>query len=118
MDKKRIAWDLDNTLCTGYPYIDAMPNKEMIHIVNDLSITNYIIIYTARGMKTFNDRQKATNKYWHLTYSQLIKWGIKFDELIMGKPDFDIIIDDKAFNSRHIFKKEDVYHALKHIGEK
>ena len=33
---------------------------------------------------------------YSLTKNQLKKWGIKHHYLIMGKPSFDILIDDKA----------------------
>lgn len=109
MDKKIIAFDLDNTLCVGHPYIDAEPLPRMIGIVNQLYDDGYhIVIYTGRGMKTFADQQKATNKYWHLTHSQLMKWKIKHHELIMGKPDFDLLIDDKAINSQCIIDRKDI----------
>lgn len=107
--KKRIAWDLDDTLCVGNPYIDAEPLKGMIEIVNQLYDEGHtIIIYTARGMASCTSPQAAINKYWHLTYSQLMKWGIKFHLLIMGKPHFDMLIDNKAINSLCIMDKDDV----------
>jgi hypothetical protein len=107
--KKRIAFDLDNTLCVGDPYIDAKPLTGMIEIVNQLYNEGHtIIIYTARGMSSCENAKTAINKYWHLTYSQLMKWGIKFHYLAMGKPNFDILIDDKAINSLCIIDTEDV----------
>jgi len=35
--------------------------------------------------------------------------------LIMGKPDFDLVIDDKAVNSRAVNSLEDVYAALDQV---
>ena len=32
------------------------------------------------------------------TLQQLKSWKVNFHELFMGKPSFDILIDDKAFN--------------------
>jgi hypothetical protein len=37
-----------------------------------------------------------------LTKKQLIKWNVKYDELIFGKPSYDILIDDKFLGK---FKK-------------
>ena len=37
----------------------------------------------------------------NLTLKQLKKWGVKYNQLIMGKPSFDLYIDDKNLN----FKK-------------
>ena len=31
-------------------------------------------------------------------YNNLKSWKVNFHELFMGKPSFDILIDDKAFN--------------------
>jgi hypothetical protein len=38
-------------------------------------------------------------KYYRKTYNQITNWGLKFHELIMGKPIFDLFIDDKAYNA-------------------
>ena len=32
-----------------------------------------------------------------MTYNQLKKWNVRFDKLILGKPTYDIMIDDKHF---------------------
>lgn len=124
MDKriKKIAFDLDNTLCDckiGTPYKDAKPIDEMISILNQLKADgHYIMVYTARGMSKGRTKGQAINMYWQLTYKQLKDWGINFDELLFGKPDFDLLIDDKAVNSKQITKVKDVYHTLKHLGDK
>ena len=39
------------------------------------------------------------------TISQLDKWGVKYDQLVMGKIHFDVLVDDKVWNSRNITKK-------------
>ena len=36
-----------------------------------------------------------------MTYNQLKKWGLNFHKLELGKPSFDVYVDDKNFN----FKK-------------
>lgn len=111
--KKRIAFDLDNTLCKGYPYKNAEPNQEMIDLVNQIYDEGHdILIFTGRGMKTYGQQSKAVSVYWHFTYEQIKKWGIKFTELIFGKPDFDLLVDDKVVNSKNIKTKEDVYRRL------
>jgi len=116
MENKRIAFDLDNTLCKGHPYKKSKPIQEMIDILNQLHADGcYIIVYTGRGMSKGRTRGQAVNMYWQLTYKQLKDWKVLFDELIFGKPDFDLLIDDKVVNSRQITKKEDVYHTIKHL---
>lgn len=33
------------------------------------------------------------------TIKQLNDWGLKYDQLVMGKIHYDLLIDDKALNS-------------------
>ena len=40
---------------------------------------------------------KANLQGFDMTYNQLKKWNVKFDKLILGKPTYDIMIDDKHF---------------------
>ena len=47
------------------------------------------MFYTARGFVTKID-------YTDVTRKQLSKWGVKYDELYMGKPNADFYIDEKA----------------------
>ena len=44
---------------------------------------------------------KARKQGKKLTKMQLKKWKVKFTKLIMGKPSYDIFVDDKAYG----FKK-------------
>ena len=30
--------------------------------------------------------------------NQLIEWGLKFHKLLLGKPSYDLFIDDKSIN--------------------
>ena len=63
-------------------------NKKIIDIVNKLyDEGNYIKIFTARGTATKYDWVKFTNE-------QLNLYGVKFHELIFGKPNADYYIDD------------------------
>ena len=49
------------------------------------------MVFTARGTRSGKD-VKA------LPESQLRNWGVQYSELIMGKPVFDLYIDDIAIN--------------------
>ena len=91
--KKKLCFDLDGVICTtkGNNYIQAKPKKKVINFINKLSKKYYIIIFTARYMGRNNE----------LTYKQLVQWNLKFDKLLMGKPSYDFIIDDKGYG----FKK-------------
>lgn len=86
--------DLDNTLCRTIKsdYINSQPIQIRIDRVNELKQQgHYIAIWTARGTTSgVNHRE--------LTIHQLAEWGVQYNELIMGKPDYDVYIDDKSFN--------------------
>ena len=59
---------------------------------------NKIIIFTSRFMGMNNENiNKANLQGFDMTYNQLKKWNVKFDKLILGKPTYDIMIDDKHF---------------------
>ena len=86
------CFDLDGTICTlaGANYLNAEPRPDLIKSVRELSASgDNIIIYTARGTKTGID-------WGPITESQLKKWKVPYDELIFGKPDADLYVDDKA----------------------
>lgn len=86
--------DLDNTLCKTIngDYINSEPIVERIIKVNKLKENGHtIVIWTARGSKSGID-------YSELTVKQLTEWNIQYDKLLLGKPDYDVYIDDKSFN--------------------
>ena len=89
--------DIDNTICfsSGLSYDLAKPNYDNIDKVNKLhNLGHTIVMWTARG--------SLTNINWfQVTTQQLNEWNVKYHELRMGKPAFDLLIDDKALNSIH-----------------
>jgi len=96
--------DIDDTICyykeTGNikkDYNKALPFIKRIEKINKLyDEGNKIVYWTARGT--------VTQILWFkTTYNQLIKWGCKFHELKMGKPAYDLFIDDKNINSDTYF---------------
>lgn len=102
MEKKVFAIDIDGVLCKteNSDYEASKPNNRAIQKVNKLfEQGNKILIFTARFMgRNNNDAVLAKNDGYHLTVNQLKSWGVKYHKLIMGKPSFDVIIDDKAYN--------------------
>jgi uncharacterized HAD superfamily protein len=89
---KRIAIDLDGTICTRVSSSiseDEVKYCKLRHLaipeyIQDLREQgNYIIIYTHRNPVLY-----LATKDW------LRKEGIIYDELVMGKPKFDILIDN------------------------
>jgi hypothetical protein len=90
----KIFVDIDNTITItkGSDYINSQPQYDKIKIVNDLYDDGHTITYwTARGSAS------GTNHY-ELTKKQLNDWGVKYHDLMIGKPSYDIFIDDKTIN--------------------
>lgn len=102
--KKIIIFDIDNTLCStkNKNYEKSKPLKSRIKTLNNLYNNGHIIkIFTARYMGKYDGNINIIKKkYYKKTRKQLKKWGIKFHELIMGKPIFDIFVDDKSYNTK------------------
>ena len=51
----------------------------------------------------FDAAIKAKEVLFDLTKQQLDDWGVKYHELIMGKPHADFFIDDKAWPDKVFF---------------
>lgn len=88
------CFDIDGVLCDDMlgDYENSIPNMDIINKVNKLYDEGHVIkIFTGRGSKTGIDWRKFTEK-------QLKSWGVKYHELIFGKPVADVFIDDKAVN--------------------
>ena len=88
--------DIDNTICRtdaslgAVKYASATPIQEKIEYINSLYDRGDTITYwTARGGASGID-------YTELTQKQLLLWGCRFHELRMGKPSYDLLIDDKT----------------------
>lgn len=95
--------DLDETLCrtTDSDYVNSTPIIERIEFVNNLKLQgNRITIWTGRGSRSGIDHRD-------LTELQLKTWNVMYDELILGKPHYDIYLDDKSFNIDTIFPTPD-----------
>ena len=91
--------DIDGTICTNTDgfYHEATPFKDRIARFNRLYDQGHEIHYwTARG--------SGSGKNWtELTHQQLSDWGCKYTSLKLGKPSYDVWIDDKAFNADEFF---------------
>ena len=88
--------DIDETICvtpSDRDYSKAMPIVENIEKANKLYDEGHEITYwTARGTKSGIDWTDVTRK-------QLEEWGAKHHELKLGKPYYDLFIDDKNINT-------------------
>ena len=106
----KIFVDIDETICrnqrsnsNAVDYRLAEPIEENISAVNRYYDEGHNITYwTARGTVTGID-------WYDVTKKQLSTWGAKHHSLILGKPDYDLYIDDKSVNVEHWSKNPHSY---------
>ena len=102
--KKIFIFDLDNTICKTKKnfYLKSKPKKDIIKKINQIKKNGHTVkIFTSRYMGRNNENSVyVKKKFYYKTYKQLMKWGLHFDELLMGKPSYDYFIDDKSYNIR------------------
>lgn len=93
--KLKICCDIDGVIACKMPgnaYGLARPLEDNIRILNALFGKGFhITLFTARGYRTGID-------WKNVTVQQMRKWNVHYHELLFGKPDADIYIDDKLFN--------------------
>ena len=98
--KMVIFVDIDETICNtpdSRNYSEAKPILNRIEKINKLYDEGHTIIYwTARGTMTAIDWRKITEQ-------QLKEWSVKYHELKMNKPHYDLFIDDKNINAERYF---------------
>jgi hypothetical protein len=81
-------------------YRKAVPIQKNINKINNLYDNgNTIVYWTARGSGTGID-------WTELTVMQLKEWGAKYNQVKLGKPVYDLFIDDKNINSERFFNGE------------
>ena len=102
MKKKIYCFDIDGVICKtkGKNYSKAKPILKSIIKINELyDKGHYIKIFTARYMGRNNENVKLAKKQgYKKTLLQLKNWKLKFHKLIIGKPSFDIFVDDKSID--------------------
>ena len=98
----RIVIDLDGTICpikeAGESYENLKPLPQAAERIRELRDQgHYIIILTARNMKTCQSNLgKVMKNVGRTTLEWLDKYGIEYDEIYFGKPNAEIYIDDRA----------------------
>lgn len=103
----KIFVDIDETICNtpgdshvARDYSLAVPITENINAINQYFENGHEITYwTARGTMTGID-------WYELTKKQLVLWGAKHHDLVLGKPAYDLYIDDKSINTRRWEEKK------------
>ena len=90
--------DIDGTICNTHnsDYLKSIPRAKNIALFNKLYDQGHQIHYwTARGANS--------GKNWdEFTVMQLKQWNVKYTTINMGKPHYDIWIDDKAINANDV----------------
>ena len=96
-NKLKYMVDIDGTICTktNSDYVNSKPIYNNIDVFNNLyDKGNEIHYWTARGA--------ISGKNWdELTIKQLNSWNVKYNSINMGKPHYDVWIDDKAYNANY-----------------
>tara|TARA_B100001250_G_C19737606_1_gene761510 strand:+ start:171 stop:542 length:372 start_codon:yes stop_codon:yes gene_type:complete len=108
--KKTICFDIDNVLCStkNSKYLSSKPKIQAIKKINQLYKEGYkIIFFTSRFMgRTNNNTKKAYSLGFQLTTNQLKEWRVKYHKLIMGKPSYDLIVDDLSIYFKRSWIKD------------
>lgn len=98
----RFVFDIDGVIARkreDLDYTKAEPDERMICIINRLyDLGNEIILFTARGYTTGKDWREVTR-------SQMERWGLKYHELHMGKPNADYYVDDKMLDMEVLYRE-------------
>jgi len=90
--------DIDGVICTNTygKYDQALPIKENIRKINKLYNNGHIItLWTARGTTTKINWRR-------LTEEQMKRWNVNYHKLLLGKPQYDVLIDDRALKISEI----------------
>lgn len=106
------VFDLDHTLCVPNldradlhgRYVEAVPIREMIDMVARLRQEGHtIVIHTARRMLTNKGNVAAVcDEVGQLTVDWLTKHGVRYNDLVFGKPYGDYYVDDKAIRPEEL----------------
>ena len=113
---ERFCFDLDRTLVTAPKvegdYATCEPIERNVNFLKHLkSLGHYIIIYTARRMRTNKGQLgRVMKEIGKLTYDQLDRMGIPYDEIHFGKPYAAFYIDDLAVNCNLNLEKQIGYY--------
>lgn len=96
----RVVVDLDGTICElkkeNQSYEEVLPLPGAVETLGSLKAAGHmIIIYTARNMRTCGGNVgKVVANIGKLTLDWLDRHDVPYDELVFGKPQGDLYIDD------------------------
>tara|TARA_R110002012_G_scaffold285046_1_gene476026 strand:- start:152 stop:475 length:324 start_codon:yes stop_codon:yes gene_type:complete len=103
------VFDIDDTICKTKEgdYKNSKPIQERIDKVNKIYDEGHTVVFqTARGMgRSNNNVVWCYKQFYDFTRRQLNDWGVKYDDLFLGKPSGDIYIDDKGIKDGEFFRE-------------
>lgn len=102
--------DIDETLSRwndDRDYLNFVPDLAVIDKINSLHEQgHYIVLFTARGMRSMDrDIDRIRREIRPPLEEWLQNNGVKYNELIMGKPYGDYYIDDKNLSIDQFLEK-------------
>lgn len=127
-EEKVLVIDIDGTICPvkkeNESYMDLLPYPEMVKKITEYKTRGfYIILNTARNMKTFQGNVGRINA---VTLKNLFAWldkhGIPYDEVHVAKPwagKRGFYIDDRAVRPSEFLKysEDEIINLLKSSSE-
>ncbi len=111
-NKSRFCFDIDNVLFTMpevyNDYTTVKPIYKNIDYLKFLkNMGHTIILYTSRGMKSYNNNiGLITKNIANITFDTLDKYNIEYDEIYFGKPYANFYIDNTIVNSTEDLEKQ------------
>ncbi len=125
MEGNTYVIDIDDTISTIIhkgqgiaPYTDAKPIKETIDKINSLYLDGHtILLFTARGMRTFDWDVEKIEQYHRPILKQWLKDnGVLYHELHFGKPWGPNVfyVDDLCLTVEQFIKKTPDQHIDDH----
>lgn len=107
---KTFVIDLDDTInfTENRDFENSKPYPEVINKINKLYDEGWkIIIFTARGGKSCKTLEEKEKKYRQVTEDWLRKNGVRYNELMFGKPNADYYVDDKNMSIEEFVNYKD-----------
>jgi CMP-N,N'-diacetyllegionaminic acid synthase len=90
--------DIDGVIAftNGTDYKNSKPNQDVVDYINELYRKGHTIkIFTARGSRSGIDWQEFTK-------NQLNGWGLRYHQIIFGKPHADYFVDDRNMSLKEL----------------
>jgi len=98
---RTFCFDIDGVIASlvpGNDYSRSAPRQEIIDALNRLYDAGCrIVLHTARGSMTGIDWSQTTRE-------QMERWGVRYHELLFGKPAADYYVDDRGIGLAELMR--------------